>query len=351
MAHTAAAMYGGAAALGVIEGLIPGGQSFSLLPGLISLIFVIFLLAAGPRLPVTALAALGPIGVVLIAGAISSTEAPGDAAVLYMWPVLWVSYFFGRKESILIVAWVGVAHAAALILMQPEYAGSFDRWFDVMVSVGIVAAVVQALSGRNRRLLSKLAAEARIDKLTDVLNRRGFDERVEIELALARREGSAVAAVAFDIDHFKRINDEWGHEAGDQVLVHLGAVLRSETREGDVVARIGGEEFVTMLARSVLDQARAYAERVRAAFSSSIDLGLDLPRLTVSAGAAAAVAPGEAQELLHVADSALYAAKRAGRDRTVVHGWLGTPPSADARSGATLDHGEREDAETVGSAS
>ena len=162
-----------------------------------------------------------------------------------------------------------------------------------------------------------------------------------------------MAVVAFDIDHFKRINDEWGHVAGDQVLVHLGAVLRSETRDGDVVARIGGEEFVTMLARSDLDQARAYAERVRAAFSSSSDLGLDLPRLTVSAGVAAAVAPGEAQELLHVADSALYSAKRAGRDRTVVHGWLGTPPSADARSGAALDaaHGKREDAETVGTPS
>jgi diguanylate cyclase (GGDEF)-like protein len=332
MAQTAAAMYGGAAALGMIEGLIPGGQTFSPVPGLISLALVVFLLAAGPRLPIAALAALGPIGVVMISGAISSTDAPGDAAVLYMWPVLWVSYFFGRLGSVLIVAWVGACHAAALLVMQPEYAGSFDRWFDVMVSVAIVALVIQALSDRNRRLLSKLAAEARIDKLTAVLNRRGFDERVAVELARARREGSAVAAVAFDIDHFKRINDEWGHDAGDQVLTRLGDVLRAETRAADVVARIGGEEFVAVLSPSDVDHAHAYAERVRESFSRTSDLGLGLPRLTVSAGVVAADSPGGAQELLHVADSALYAAKRAGRDRTVVR----SLPSKEAGDGSDV---------------
>jgi diguanylate cyclase (GGDEF)-like protein len=333
MAYSAAAMYGGAAALGLIEGLIPGGEEISLLPAAIAFAFVVLLLRVGPRFPLPLFEALGPIGAILIAGAISSNQGPGDGAVLYMWPVLWQSYFFGRRGSIMIVAWIGVVHGFALETMQP-HEGAIDRWLDVMISVGIVAAVVQAMSERNRRLLSRLTEEARVDKLTEVFNRRGFDERVEVELAQARREGTAVAAVAFDIDHFKRINDEWGHEVGDQVLVRLGAVLRSETRDADVVARVGGEEFVTLLARSDVEHAKAYAERVRAAFSANSDLGLDLPQLTVSAGVAAAVAPDGADELLHVADAALYAAKRGGRDRAVVHGWLPTAASEDDGIGA-----------------
>jgi diguanylate cyclase (GGDEF)-like protein len=332
MASTAAAMYGGAAAVGLIEGLIPGGQEFSLLPGAIAFVIVVFLLVAGPRLPVPALAALGPIGVVLIAGAVGSTDGPGDGAVLYVWPVLWVSYFFGRGGSILIVAWIGIVHGTMLATLQAGEGSLVDRWLDVMVSVGIVAVVVQALARRNRRLLSRLTAEARVDKLTSVLNRRGFDERVAIELAQARREGTAVAAVVFDIDHFKRVNDERGHETGDQVLARLGAVLRGQSREADVVGRVGGEEFVTVLARSDPEHAGAYAERVRAAFTSASDPGLGLSRLTVSAGVVAAIAPDSIEELLHVADSAMYAAKRAGRDRTVVHGWLGAPPSEAAEA-------------------
>lgn len=119
--------------------------------------------------------------------------------------------------------------------------------------------------------------------------------------------------MSFDIDYFKRVNDEWGHEAGDRVLVRLGAVLRAQTRSADVIARLGGEEFVVLLPGADVVHAESYAERVRAGFAAD----LRLPRVTVSAGVTAAVAPASVQELLQVADSALYAAKHA-RDRTVV---------------------------------
>ena len=98
--------------------------------------------------------------------------------------------------------------------------------------------------------MARLAEEARVDKLTGVLNRRGFEEHAAIELERARREGYSVAASTFDIDYFKRVNDEWGHEAGDRVLEHLGEVLRAETRGADIVARLGGEEFVAFLPRA-----------------------------------------------------------------------------------------------------
>ena len=173
------------------------------------------------------------------------------------------------------------------------------------------------LSLNNRQLLGRLAAEARVDQLTGVLNRRGFEEHAEVELERAGREGYYLGAATFDIDYFKRVNDEWGHETGDRVLECLGTVLSAETRAPDVVARLGGEEFVALLARADHRQTRAYAERVRRAFATAADL--DLPPVTVSAGVTAALAPGSVEELVRAADSALYAAKRGGRNRTVVH--------------------------------
>jgi diguanylate cyclase (GGDEF)-like protein len=316
MAFSAAAMYAGAAFVALLEGVKPGGPAFSLLPGLVALVIVVLLLAVGPRLPFWALAAFGPIGAGVIALALATTEGPGDGAVLYMWPVLWVAHFLGRTGTVFIVVWVGVVHGVALVSL-PSDSASLDRWLEVMVSVVVVAGVVHALSERSDELLVRLAAEARNDKLTGLLNRRGLDEQVRIELARAQREGSSIGLVSFDIDHFKRINDEQGgHDVGDRVLAHLGAVLGSEARGGDVVARMGGEEFLALLPRSDVEDARSFAERIRAAFAAPLDL--DVPRATVSAGVTAAVAPVDFDALLELADDALYAAKRGGRDRTVV---------------------------------
>jgi diguanylate cyclase (GGDEF)-like protein len=313
MVQTAAAMYGGAAALAFVSSALPGGPDLSLLPGAAALVVVTLILLAGPRLPLLALKGLGPLGAGLIAYAIATTPAgQGNGELLYIWPVLWMAYFFGRVETVLIVAWIGVVQGVALIASD----GVFDRWLDVVVSVGIVAAVVHTLTERNHRLLNRLAAEARFDQLTGVLNRRGFDERAPAELERIKREGSWLAVVSFDIDGFKRVNDEWGHEVGDRVLANLGAVLRAETRAVDVVARVGGEEFIALLPGANVPHALGYAERVRARFVM-VEVP-DLPRATVSAGVAAAVAPDTLEELIHTADTALYKAKRGGRDRAVV---------------------------------
>src|SRR5918997_1097172 len=213
MTFTAAAMFGGAAFVGLVEGLIPGGPELSLIPALAAVGFVTLLLLVGPRLPMGALGALGPIGAALIAFALATTPpGQGDGALLYIWPVLWVAYFFGRTGSVLMVAWIGVVQGAALIYSG----GVLDRWIDLMVSVGVVAAVVHTLSERNKRLVARLEAEARVDKLTGVLE-------------------------------------------------FLGGVLRSQARSPDIVARLGGEEFVVLLTRADADEAEAYAERVRAA--------------------------------------------------------------------------------------
>ncbi len=122
--------------------------------------------------------------------------------------------------------------------------------------------------------------------------------------------------VAFDIDYFKRINDEWGHEIGDRVLAGIGHLLERESRDIDVTARFGGEEFVVLLPSCTSADAQGFAERVRGALEREPADGL--PTVRMSAGVLAAVAPSSLELMLHGADSALYSAKRSGRDRTVV---------------------------------
>ncbi len=337
MAYTAAAMYGGAAVDAGVEALLPGDPSFAVLPALVATVVAAVLVGAGPRLPRWCLAPLGPIGVLLIGLALAATPGAGDGAVLYVWPVLWTTFFFGRRGAVAIVLCVGVAHATTLLLL-PESSSYAGRWVDVMVSVVVLAVVVLALLDRNARLLGRVAEEARRDALTGLLNRRGFDERAALEQSRATRGGIPLAVATFDLDHFKRINDDWGHDVGDRVLKRAADLLAGESRDVDVAARFGGEEFVVLLPGASGSEARAFAERVRAALLASASAGL--PAVRMSAGVAAAVSPDNVEDLLQTADAALYSAKRSGRDRTVViaHGsdaraHTGPPSSMGALAG------------------
>jgi diguanylate cyclase (GGDEF)-like protein len=280
-------------------------------------VFVMFglLVAVGPRLPRWGFALLAPLGVILIAYAILTTPGPGDAAFLYALPVFWTTFFFGRRGAAAILGCVAIAHAASLLAMPPgdAYPG---RWIDVMVSACGVALVVLVLEHRNEVLLARLADEARTDPLTGLLNRRGFDEHAGRELAHVGRGEGSIALAMLDIDHFKQVNDEWGHVAGDRVLVHLARVLESESRDIDVAARLGGEEFAVLMPGSDHAGARAFTERVRAALAAESISGV--PPVRVSAGVIATADPTDIQAMLEQVDRALYAAKRGGRDRTVV---------------------------------
>jgi diguanylate cyclase (GGDEF)-like protein len=316
MALSAAAMYAGATFLGISQALTSEGPESTVVPGVISLFVLALLLVRGSRLPTVVLASLGPLGAAMIGLAVATSPGPGDGALLYIWPVIWVAYFFGRTGTVLMVVWIGIVHAVALTAL-PEASSYLDRWFDVVVPIGVVGAVVHELARRNERLVAAASAEARIDELTGLLNRRGFDERAPAEIARAERDGASIAAVSFDIDYFKRINDEWGHDAGDRVLERLGEVFREQSRETDIVARMGGEEFTVLLWGSDRDAAQGYAERVRFAFASA---DLAVGPLTISAGVACDTPPTlELERLLHEADSALYAAKSAGRDRSITY--------------------------------
>jgi diguanylate cyclase (GGDEF)-like protein len=314
MAYTASAMYAAGAIDGALEGFLPRDPPFALVPVIAAAVVFLFLVTIGPRLPWICLAMLGPIGVAAISYAVATTPGAGDGAVLYTMPVLWTAFFYGRRGAAGILACVAIGHAVALLVL-PSSSVYPGRWIDVMVSVSATAVVVLALERRNQSLLGRLAAEARTDPLTGLLNRRGLEERAEVELARSRRDNAPLAVASFDLDHFKHINDEWGHETGDRVLVSLGRLLLAESRDIDTVARVGGEEFVALLPDTDLAGATEFTERVRAALDR--DDPQCLPPVSVSAGVVSAQHVQQLQTILQRADSALYAAKRAGRDRTV----------------------------------
>lgn len=166
--------------------------------------------------------------------------------------------------------------------------------------------------------------EAVTDSLTGLANRRHFDERLEHEAERARGLGSEVALVMLDIDDFKRVNDTYGHQTGDEVLRGVAEVLRSTSRDPDTPGRIGGEELAVVLPGTGLDGAEDFAERVRsriAALSfSPEDPATGGPfSITASLGVAGGRGGGvDAQDLVAAADAALYQAKRAGKNRSVV---------------------------------
>lgn len=180
---------------------------------------------------------------------------------------------------------------------------------------------------RIRRLTQELEAErqtyerlAHIDELTGVSNRRSYDARVPTELSLSLSSGRPLSLLLIDIDHFKAVNDGFGHQVGDEVLGVLGALLRDELRRYDWAFRLGGEEFAVLTRDTNTAQARVVAERIRSMFEERCQQTA-AGRRTCSIGIASADAQlNTPEELFARADQRLYAAKHRGRNCVVSGG-------------------------------
>ncbi len=174
----------------------------------------------------------------------------------------------------------------------------------------------------NARLYAEMGRQMTTDPLTQICNRRGLQAAGELELARYLRGGQDFAVVLVDLDHFKRLNDTFGHAAGDTVLHQAAALLRSLLRESDVLGRLGGEEFVLLLPAATAQGAMTLVERLRLSVEHfSFDLGHHETCVTASFGVTF-TAKRKALTwtlLLSEADQALYAAKRAGRNRCQLH--------------------------------
>lgn len=183
---------------------------------------------------------------------------------------------------------------------------------------------------RQKRLEAALEHEASTDPLTGVANRQRFDSELERALARYNRYGSPLALAIIDLDHFKRVNDVYGHDIGDRVLVELTERLAGEIREPDFLARWGGEEFVVLLQETGASDAYSMAERLRRRVAA--EPFPDVGPITVSAGLASVRAGDNAGTLLKRADDALYEAKRNGRNQVVVHANAPESEEGGARS-------------------
>jgi two-component system, cell cycle response regulator len=188
---------------------------------------------------------------------------------------------------------------------QPVALPGGDGWLDVFRDVTSEVELTGAL-----------AAAANTDHMTRLLNRRGGEQAIAREVARARRDRTALCFAMFDIDHFKRFNDNFGHAAGDRVLAEVTARIAGSVRAYDLPIRWGGEEVLVALPGTGLDEAVTVAQRVRVAVSETIVAGL--PPVTVSAGVAE-LGPGETDALAAIgrADERLYRAKAQGRNRVV----------------------------------
>jgi len=189
------------------------------------------------------------------------------------------------------------------------------------IQVGTGTVVKYALIDRFEAAYQKRMFEAAVkDALTGAYNRRHFHERIETELAFARRHSTPLALLMIDIDYFKRVNDEHGHVIGDKFLQALARRLRAIVRTEDLLARYGGEEFA-ILTRIDGPGAHAFAERVRSEVAAKrfAAHGVELP-VTVSVGVAVypEVRADTQKKLVEAADQALYRAKKAGRNRVEV---------------------------------
>jgi diguanylate cyclase (GGDEF)-like protein len=170
----------------------------------------------------------------------------------------------------------------------------------------------------DERFHQRLVASALRDPLTRLFNKRYLLDRLDSELKFAHRHDTALSVLMLDVDHFKELNDQHGHLAGDAVLAHLAGVLQKGVRNEDIVARFGGEELMIVLRATGIDQAAALGDRLRRIVEGTVirHRGLEL-RATISVGAAGLPAARfeTVEQLVEAADQALYRAKRDGRNR------------------------------------
>jgi diguanylate cyclase (GGDEF)-like protein len=283
-----------------------------------------------PNLPGLLFGAAVWVGAALAVPLNPATRLIVGAAIVAIYAGLTASELWSERRRTMHKRWpaivVPVMHGCVLAL--PILLGSLLRPHDetftssiwvtafsielVLYAIGTVFVIFMLVSDR-AVTVHKTAAS--VDPLSGMLNRRGFSEASNRVIEREAAAGRAVTVMIFDIDHFKSINDRFGHPAGDEILKLFSTVVVSNLRISDLSGRIGGEEFAALLACS-LDEGVIVAERVREAFETSNIVCEEGPvDTTVSIGVAGGPAGTELEVLLAAADTALYQAKRSGRNR------------------------------------
>ena len=253
----------------------------------------------------------------VVGGIICGYRDPASPyAFFYLWPSVHAFYFLRWRRAAPQIAFIAVDYAVSLLAI-PGRAFPTLRWAVTVVTCALICLFLALLRARVDALVDRLGGVARTDPLTGLRNRRAYDEILQLEIARAGLTGQSLALVIADLDHFKMVNDEYGHPVGDDVLQRVAAELDRSARRVDVTIRLGGEEFALILPNTDDQGAYLVAERlrhnIRQAFAGR-PVGV-----TMSFGIAAYPDDGtDAETLFRAADTALLEAKALGRDRAVV---------------------------------
>ena len=266
-------------------------------------------------------------------------SAAGPHAFFYVWIACFAFYFFPRGVALAQVAFALATYGVALALLPHPPSYALELWLGALGTLCVVGLLITALRRRIDDTVEDLASAARTDVLTGLMNRRGFEEAFQLELERARRGGHTLSVLVGDLDHFKQVNDRYGHHAGDRALIRAAHILERRQRRFDTVARLGGEEFALIVPDAGDHDAYMLAERLRIALREAFDTQ-EIP-ITISFGVASFPAHGETYDaLVAAADDALYAAKELGRDRTVIYSRevAGILNPADSPNGPRNEH-------------
>jgi diguanylate cyclase (GGDEF)-like protein len=261
--------------------------------------------------------ALGHLTWLVTVGVAAALTGGADSFLLPLLPALALG-LFSRLHPRMATIYVLVAFVlGSLPVLITDWAGVVR--FPWLIGSSAVTLITLTLFGAQMATREiKHRGEATIDQLTGLLNRRGLDDRLTelSQRAFVIGADTPIALLAADLDHFKTINDTYGHLRGDEVLRDVAAIIRRQLRRFELAYRMGGEEFLIVLPGQDAAGATAIAESIRTAIELGRPGGIDV---TISVGVAAgSVADTDGRRLLHAADAAVYAAKRAGRNRIAV---------------------------------
>jgi diguanylate cyclase (GGDEF)-like protein len=364
MARTAALLTGAGALVCLIAVLVPGdGQlhdNILVATAAAAAVLAVLVLLAYERIPLWGFHVVALLDTALFTAAAYGWGSMSSYGPLpYVWVTGFVFYFFSRPAALVHLSIIAAGYALALAQESPPE-NPLDGWIATVATLLVTGYLLSVVRDRLAQLIAGLSDAAHHDPLTDLLNRRGFQEVFDVELERARRAEEPLSLIVGDLDRFKRVNDAHGHAAGDDVLRRVADAIRGAKRGFDRAARIGGEEFAILAPNSDEHGAYMLAERIRAAVHEAFADQRD-SQLTVSFGISTHPLHGQSADgLLRTADQALYAAKRLGRNRSVIssaevpgilaHGSRGSNSDAHVELAALVNLAEALDVRESGSA-
>jgi len=236
-------------------------------------------------------------------------------SIFYLLPVFMAAWYLGRTSGILVSILCGVGTLWVHHFEHPLQRIAFVPIWNSVVHLGVFILMCMTLSAL-RQALGRERGLARIDPLTQMVNLRGFEERINLEIDRARRSGRPLTLAYLDLDDFKAINDAHGHTAGDHLLAQIGGILRYNVRATDLVARLGGDEFAILFPETTLEQGNAIVEKLRERLRKAmcdhawpVTVSFGLESFDLNSGSFSL------DEMIRRVDALMYEAKKAGKDR------------------------------------